>query len=173
MIMLSEKEAIILEAIYKENSIKQRELAEKSGFSLGITNAILKRLIEKGFLTVQKVNSRNLHYVVTSIGIDEILRRSYKYFKRTVKNVVFYRNFIEEIVEKAKKSGNNSVVLVGKSDLDFIIEYACGKSNIKYKNSENSLLFDDKCFIVYSEKFDPDISLKEERCCFIKKMIAE
>lgn len=171
MLITSEKEAIILETIHKENSIKQRELAEKSGFSLGITNAILKRLIEKGFLVAQKVNSRNIHYAVTPSGIEEILRRSYKYFKRTVENVVFYRNFIEEVVEQAKKNGNSTIVLVGKSDLDFIIEYTCGKNNIKYKNSENTLFFDDKCFIVYSEKFDPDTSLKEERCCFIKKLI--
>ena len=46
----SDKEAIILEYIYYNDSIKQRELADKAGISLGMVNAILRRLIEKGWL---------------------------------------------------------------------------------------------------------------------------
>ena len=60
----------------------QRDLARIVGLSLGMTNAILKRL-------VKKVNNRNIQYIVSPKGINEITRRSYRYFKRTIKNVVY------------------------------------------------------------------------------------
>ena len=50
-----EKELKILEKIHNnEDSIRQRDLAKIAGLSLGMTNSILKRLMDKGFLTVQK-----------------------------------------------------------------------------------------------------------------------
>ena len=33
-----------------------------------MTNAILKRLATKGFITMRKVNARNIHYLVTAEG---------------------------------------------------------------------------------------------------------
>ena len=34
-----------------------------------MTNAILKRLATKGFISMRKVNARNIHYLVTADGI--------------------------------------------------------------------------------------------------------
>ncbi|HON14399.1 MAG TPA: transcriptional regulator, partial [Treponema sp.] len=88
-------ELTILETIYdssrQASSVKQRDLAYTAGTSLGMTNAILKRLTQKGWITIKKVNSRNIQYAVTPDGINEIARRSYRYFKRTIRNVVMYR----------------------------------------------------------------------------------
>jgi len=38
------------------------EPGEDVGLSLGMTNAILKRLAAKGWITVRKVNNRNIRY---------------------------------------------------------------------------------------------------------------
>ncbi len=43
-----------------------------------MTNAILKRLAAKGFITMRRVNSRNIQYAVTPEGVDAIARRSYR-----------------------------------------------------------------------------------------------
>ena len=60
-----DKELEILENIYhSSSSVRQRDLAEIVGLSLGMTNAILKRLVKKGLLTVRKVNNRNIRYAV-------------------------------------------------------------------------------------------------------------
>lgn len=149
----SDKEAIILEHIYYNDSLKQRELADKAGISLGMTNAILKRLIEKGWLMTKRLNSRNISYVVSPTGIEEIFRRGYRYFKRTIDDVRLYKEEIEQLVSKAATAGYKTVALVGKSDLDFIIEYACGKVGVEYKKSEDNLV-NDKIFVIYSEKYE-------------------
>ena len=150
----SDKEAIILEHIYYNDSLKQRELADKAGISLGMTNAILKRLIEKGWLMTKRLNSRNISYVVSPAGMEEIFNRGYRYFKRTIDDVILYKAQIEELVSEAAKSGYRYVALVGKSDLDFIVEYSCGKAKIAFKRVETDIRLSEDVFVLYSEQYE-------------------
>jgi DNA-binding MarR family transcriptional regulator len=149
----SDKEAIILEHIYYNDSLKQRELADKAGISLGMTNAILKRLIEKGWLMTKRLNSRNISYVVSPAGIEEIFKRGYLYFKRTIDDVRLYKEGIEQIVTEAINAGYKIIALVGKSDLDFLVEYACGRVGITF-NKVNPDQIGDKMFVIYSEQYE-------------------
>lgn len=153
---LPDSEFIILENIYgSEGALRQRDLASAAGMSLGMTNAILKRLVKKGFITVQKLNSRSIQYAVTLEGINEILHRSYRYFKRTIKNIVFYKDTLDEHIQQAKRRRINTVLLVGISDLDFIIEHAChrcGVSFLKAVDAETAAeAMDDRTLTVYAE----------------------
>jgi DNA-binding MarR family transcriptional regulator len=133
---LEDAELTILENIYasekKSAIVRQRDLAAAAGASLGMTNAILKRLTQRGMIAVRKLNSRNVHYAITPVGINEIARRSYRYFKRTIRNVVFYRDRIDETVAKAKVRGAQAVLLIGVSDLDFIVEHSCDRHGLPF-----------------------------------------
>ncbi|MDR2619217.1 MAG: MarR family transcriptional regulator [Treponema sp.] len=138
-------EYIILENIYdsgeRNSALRQRDLAQIAGTSLGMTNSILKRLAQKGWITIKKLNSRNIQYAVTLEGINEIIHRSYHYFKRTIKNAVFYKDSLEEVIRSAKARETAAVILVGVSDLDFIVEHACrhyGLSFLKTTESETA-----------------------------------
>lgn len=154
-------ELSILENIYARRSEvsapRQRDLAAAAGASLGMTNAILKRLAQKGWIIVRRANSRKIQYAITPDGVNEIARRSYRYFKRTIKNVAFYRDLIDEAVAAAKRRGSTSVVLVGQSDLDFIVEHACSRHGLSFVKT-----LDDKlaapvraagAFAIYSEAY--------------------
>ena len=158
----SDKEAIILEHIYFNDSLKQRELADKAGISLGMTNAILKRLIEKGWLITKRLNSRNISYVVSPAGLEEIFKKGYQHFKRTIDDVALYRVGIEQLISEAVAQGYKCVVLVGKSDLDFIIEYACGKAGVEFKIFEDNQVTD-KVFVLYSEQYELTDKTAERR----------
>ena len=166
----SEKELKILEKIHQnEDSIRQRDLAKIAGLSLGMTNSILKRLADKGYVTVKKVNNRNIKYAVSPLGIEEISKRSFKYFKRTIKNVVVYREAVEDVLSIVKERGYDSVVLVGKSDIDFIIEHECMKKSImliREKNKTN----DGNKFYLYSENREPENS-SEDNSIYLKKIL--
>ena len=145
----SEKETIILEQLSQNKEpIRQRELAEIAGLSLGMTNGLLKRMADKGLLMMDKVNSRNIKYILTSEGRKELNRRTQKYMKRTIKNVVYYRQAIEHLVGNASEEGYKGVSLIGKSDLDFILEWACHHYRISYIRDE----LKDGFFVVYSER---------------------
>ena len=129
-------ELAILENIYVSGKssamVRQRDLAAAAGASLGMTNAILKRLTQRGMIAVRKLNSRNIQYAVTPAGVNEIAKRSYRYFKRTIRNVVFYRNRIDEAVSRAKIRGAQAVLLIGVSDLDFIVEHSCDRHGLPF-----------------------------------------
>ena len=159
----SDKEAIILEHIYYKDSLKQRELAEKAGISLGMTNAILKRLIEKGWLMTKRLNSRNISYVVSPAGMEEIFKRGYRYFKRTIDDVILYKVQIEKLVSEAAKSGYRCVALVGKSDLDFLVEYACGKVGLEFRKRDKTPI-NAKVFVLYGEELEAPNKELEKYC---------
>ena len=167
-----EHELEILENIYKHDkqNVHQRDLARIVGLSLGMTNAILKRLVKKGWLKIKKVNNRNIQYIVSPQGIDEISRRSYRYFKRTIKNVVYYKEAISRLIREIKGRGYKGLVLIGESDLDFIVEHYCLKYGIEWitdDRKENS----PEVFHLYSESYIPDESLNDAE--FLQRLFVE
>ncbi len=153
-----EQEIDILENINKsKDEVRQRYLSKCLGISLGMTNVILKRLVKKGLLKIQKINNRNIKYLVSSKGLEVIAKRSYTYFKRTIKNVVTYKEVITELVLDIKKDGFPGISLLGNSDIDFLIEYVCLKCGLKFAREKIECFF-----IIYSEnyKFDENSNKK-------------
>jgi predicted transcriptional regulator len=152
-------EFIILENIYDSLSqntpLKQRDLAHIAGTSLGMTNSILKRLAQKGWITAKKLNRRNIQYAVTIDGLNEIIHRSYRYFKRTIKNVMAYKDAIDRVVLQSKRKNYTVVLLIGISDLEFIIEHSChsyGLSFLKTVDTETARqALDEHTFGIFAE----------------------
>jgi DNA-binding MarR family transcriptional regulator len=129
----ADSETRILQLIHGSRRVRQRDLAHVVGLSLGMTNAILKRLALKGLIVIRKVNNRNVLYAVSPAGLREIARRSASYLRRSVRAVVDYRKAIEGLVADAKRSGCSRIVLVGRSDLDFILEHACARARVELR----------------------------------------
>ena len=159
----SDKELEILQNIYRNEEIHQRDLAEIAGLSLGMTNAIMKRLAVKGFLTVRKVNNRNIMYAVSPSGVEEIAKRSYKYFKRTIKNIVYYKNSIEDLVREIRKDGYKKVTLLGESDVDFIVEHLCHKFGLAYVHAKKPEDVEKETFLLISENNEALKEITNER----------
>ena len=132
----TDKELEVLETIHSasENgeTMVQRDIAHVVGVSVGMTNAIMKRLVKKGLITIRKVNNRNIHYAVSPEGVRALSQKSYRYFRRTIKNVVYYKEKIGSILEEVRERGYERVVLAGRSDLDFIVEHFCFKYGLEF-----------------------------------------
>jgi DNA-binding MarR family transcriptional regulator len=124
-------ELSILENIYlsqkRSENVKQRSLAHSAQLSLGMTNTLLKRFLEKGWITIRRINTRNIQYAVTPAGINEIAHRAFRYFKRTIHSVSIYKELVEDLISDKRRQGYTGVLLIGPSDLEFIVEYACQK----------------------------------------------
>lgn len=137
----TDHELEILSQLQQNTSVKQRDIAHAIGLSLGMTNSILRRLVTKGFVTMRKINARNIHYLVTPEGIDLIARRSYRYLRRTVGHVVRYKERLLGIFGQAalpapEGRGATAVVLVGESDLDFVVEWCAEKCGLGFARAE-------------------------------------
>ncbi|MFP4409355.1 MAG: MarR family transcriptional regulator [Alkalispirochaetaceae bacterium] len=131
----------VLAHIHQHEQVKQRDIAGAIGLSLGMTNAILKRLAGKGFITMRRINSRNIHYLVTPTGVDVIAKRSYRYLRRTVGHIVRYKErmrllFREAAADPPEGRGAREVILVGESDLDFLVEWCAEKEGLSFGRAE-------------------------------------
>jgi predicted transcriptional regulator len=178
---LPDTEYLILEKVYdfseSQSPLRQRDLARLAGTSLGMTNSILKRLARKGWITAQKINSRNIQYAVTLDGMNEIIRRSYGYFKRTIKNVFFYKEKIDRAIKDAKQLGLVSALLVGQSDLDFIVEHSCHRQGLNFLQTPEdegaSPLPEDSVLRVYAENIPPAGKQPSANALFLSQMVIE
>jgi predicted transcriptional regulator len=178
---LLDTEYLILEKVrdFAESQppLRQRDLARLAGTSLGMTNSILKRLARKGWITIQKVNSRNIQYAVTLDGMNEIISRSYGYFKRTIKNVFFYKEKIDLAVNDAKQLGVVSALLVGQSDLDFIVEHSCHRHGLNFLQLPDeagaSSFPEDSVLKVYAENIPPAAGQPSANALFLSRMVIE
>ncbi len=156
------REYLILQSIHQEGpAVRQRDLSREIGLSLGIINAVLKRLAAKGWLQIRKVNNRNVQYIVSPSGVEELARRSYRYLRRTIKNVVGYKQSIEDLVRQAKQDGYSALVVLGRSDVDFIVEHFCRKHEIGFVAADDLKALEgargpDRLLLVLSEEINPE-----------------
>ena len=104
----------ILRSVEEKNTITQRELAKRTGLSLGSVNVLLKRLIHKGFVKIEHINAKTLRYVLTPKGLMEKARLTYKY-------IVLSYNYISGIEQKIEsisegENGSKEFILFGEKD---------------------------------------------------------
>ncbi len=107
-------------------------MAEAVGLLLGMTNLLLKQLAEKGWMMIRKANARNVQYVLTPEGLKELSRRSSRYLKKTIRSVADCRLQLEGLVVKVKRDAFPGLVLVGASDVDFVLEFLCQKHALPF-----------------------------------------
>ena len=95
--------------------------------------------------------------------MEEIFKRGYRYFKRTINDVRLYKEGIEQLVSEAVEAGYNTIALVGKSDLDFIVEYACGKAGVNLLKSDSDKDVPRGLFCIYGEQYEVVDKAAEKR----------
>ena len=104
----------ILKHVEEENTITQRELAKRTGLSLGSVNVLLKRLIHKGFVKIEHINAKTLKYILTPKGLMEKARLTYKYIVISYNYISGIEQKIESIVEN--ENGSKELILYGEKD---------------------------------------------------------
>jgi predicted transcriptional regulator len=170
-------EIAILENIHHQaetRQVRQRDLARVVGISLGMTNVILKKLAQKGWVKIRKVSNRNIHYAVTPAGLEAISRRSFQFLKRTVKNVVYFKDILEGFIGDLGKKGFQGILLVGKSDFDFILAHLCQKQGLDFSQTDVDTTRDGYCTL-YCEDVRPPRNSKDAmtrgRVAFLQEIL--
>ncbi len=118
--------------------VTQRELASRAGLSLGMTNALLRRLAERGWVKLTRLSPKSMRYALTPEGVGEIARRTSGYFRRAARNTDRYRTQIELFIVEAKRAGASTLVLAGASELDFLIEFVCDRHGMAFVKTADS-----------------------------------
>ena len=123
----------ILELLDNEDVISQREIAKRTGFSLGSVNLIIKQCVKKGFVKIEKLDAKRLRYILTPKGLNEKARKTVDYVKRIYSVVHRISNKLDKIL--AENSGKN-IILVGDNDEIYsIIRGILAEKSVKYRFS--------------------------------------
>lgn len=103
-------------------AISQRLLAERTGISVGLVNAILKRLIRTGCVKVIGLNRRAVRYLLTPKGIAEKTSRSYHFILKTVAHYQSIQQKMICLVLEAKQKGFQHICLDGNAELHLLMK---------------------------------------------------
>jgi len=151
----------ILKSVDEENSITQRELAKRTGLSLGSVNVLIKRLIHKGLIKIEHINSRTIKYILTPKGLMEKARLTYQYIVQSYNYISNIELKLEQIINSRKNTGK--VILYGiKDEIYDIITAKLRAMNEEYEYMErseglNCLLRNDYIIITWNpEDIDDD-----------------
>ena len=64
----SDKELQVLTEVESTSDITQRQLSQRAGIALGITNTLLRSLIKKGYIRAHKASWKRWAYALTPEG---------------------------------------------------------------------------------------------------------
>lgn len=109
-------EYLLLNEVEKNPQISQRSLSRKIGTSLAVTNALMKRVIGKGWVRIQGLKPRNIAYLITPRGFREKGKVTYRFLKRTF---ILYREakaIFERELAVLKEKGCKTLFVVGSGD---------------------------------------------------------
>jgi hypothetical protein len=115
----------VREAEQASGHLTQRELSRSVGLSLGMTNLLVRRLVERGWLALTRHSSKSISYLLTPQGSAALLKRGVGYFGAASRLAATHAVDIEAFVIDAKRGGATGVILVGSSSADFLLERAC------------------------------------------------
>ena len=120
---LSQNELTVLESLNEVSSaISQREIARRTGLSVGLINAVIKKLVRTGYVKTSQLNRRTISYLLTPEGFSQTAMRSYKYVLETVRSYKTIKNRFCEIVDALVEDGFSEFYLNGDGDLADLAE---------------------------------------------------
>jgi len=135
---VSEEEFRLIQEVRNNETLTQRKLSEKTGIALGTVNLILKRLTQKGYIKIKRLNRRNLQYLLMPKGFTEISKRSYHFLLKTINSVRKIKAEIQHLVLEEYYKGKREFIILGDNELADIIELSLkglGKTKLKYQRA--------------------------------------
>ncbi|MHB9155387.1 MAG: hypothetical protein ACYC5N_06815 [Endomicrobiales bacterium] len=132
---ISEKEFAVIREISDNHLSDQRTIATRTGFSLGLTNLIIKRLI-KGCIKAKQLNQHKIRYHLTPQGFSEKAKMSYAFTIKTITVLHSIKEIINELILAKSREGVNEFIIRGSGDLSDVTEMSFNNlSEIKIKFS--------------------------------------
>ena len=114
----------LLEEISKDSTVSQRKLSQRLGVALGVTNACLKKMINKGFVKVQGVNHKRIAYYLTPQGFSEKAKLTYHFLEYTIRYYSDLKKNINARLTLLSQAGHRKIICYGAgevSEVAFII----------------------------------------------------
>ena len=88
------RELNLLQELERNPVISQRELSNRFGIALGVTNACIKRMARRGWIRISGLNQRRIEYYLTPKGFAEKAKLTVHLISWTVQHYVTLKDLI-------------------------------------------------------------------------------
>ena len=105
-----------LEELEKTPNLSQRELSNKFGIALGVTNACIRRMVRRGWIKLRKVPPRRIGYYLTPKGFAEKSKLTLTFLSYNIHHYARLKAKIAEKFLEMRSQGVNRVIFYGVSD---------------------------------------------------------
>lgn len=132
------RELQILQQIETDPDVTQAGLAEQMGVAVGTVNFVVRRMINKGYVRVKKLQRRRLKYIITPEGIAERTKLAMISLQYSMR---LYRETREQacrILKQARKAGYRAVRIEGDGDLADVVRLTCLEQGMELTQSRNA-----------------------------------
>jgi DNA-binding MarR family transcriptional regulator len=110
------RELSLLQELEKNPIVSQRELSNKFGIALGVTNACLKRMGRRGWIRITSLNHHKIGYFLTPKGFAEKAKLTFHLISWTVQHYTTLKDIIGERLLEMQNKGVERIVFYGVSD---------------------------------------------------------
>lgn len=110
------RELNLLQELEKNPVISQRELSNKFGIALGVTNACLKRMARRGWIRMMNLDHHKIGYFLTPKGFAEKSKLTLHLISWTVRHYSTLKDIIGERLLEMQNHGVERIVFYGVSD---------------------------------------------------------
>jgi DNA-binding MarR family transcriptional regulator len=130
----AERDLVILEQIERDPDTTQAALASGLEVAVGTVNWHLKRLIEKGYIKVSRVERRKLKYIITPEGIALRTRLTLDYIQNSFNLYRLVRERSIAALDELNKAGFYQVTIEGAGDVAEICRLTCMEQGVTVVN---------------------------------------
>lgn len=106
----------ILSEIEANPEVTQRQLAQRAGIALGLTNILLRSLVQKGYVRATKANWRQWLYALTPDGFSHKVRLTVSYVNRVLNHYQNVRQTLRKQLEPLSLHSESSIAILGTAD---------------------------------------------------------
>jgi len=110
------RELNLLQELEKNPIMSQRELSNKFGIALGVTNACLRRMVRRGWIRITGFNHHKIGYYLTPKGLAEKTKLTFHLISWTVQHYSALKEIIGKKFLEMQNSGIERIVFYGVSD---------------------------------------------------------
>ena len=120
----------VLSAVAEDNKATQRSLSAELGIALGLTNAYLKRAVDKGLVKIKHIPSNRYLYYLTPKGFSEKARLTGEYLRTSLNFYRKARNDCNTILFALSDKYAKNIVLSDQNELAEIFILSALDTNV-------------------------------------------
>ncbi len=107
----------MLSEVVDKPEITQRELSQKVGIALGLTNVMLRNLVQKGYIRATNASWKRWLYTLTPEGFSHKIRLTVAYINRVLDHYQRVRRILMEQLESLPLHKESRVAICGTGEL--------------------------------------------------------